>query len=386
MIANRHIQLETYTDKFKYIRKNIMSKLIQDASIKEVLKLLQTFQGQENYEDHYFFKETGYEVVSNSIGEGSFGSVFSVKDDNNIKYAVKKMKIKDEYEFINEIRLTYIFSSQNIGPRLYKIVKINDIAYLVMEKLDIDLYDFFESDQYIDDIGDLEKIVFDLIKNSVHQGIYCADIKTENIMLKKISRDEIKADKYVLKHVKCRTMRCYWHYKVRLIDFGEFCCDENVKDSRTRKIIIDCIVIVFAFMCRSQFNLLFFKDKINDILNSKSRITKIADFMTSKTGSCSISDIYNNKQNTLSKQFSSQFSHYIVRRLIKNNNVYKLIKSTGWYNKIVISLVYILNGVQNNPSIASILPKKYLKKRKSSRKHRKKQRTIRRKKKLTIRK
>ena len=378
MIANKHIQLETFTDKFKYIRKNVMSKLIQDTAIKAVLKLLEVYYGQEKYEDHYFFKEMKYKVVSNSIGEGSFGSVFSVKDRNNIEYAVKKIKIKDEYEFINEIRLTYIFSSKNIGPRLYNIVKINDIAYLVMEKLDIDLYDFFKSDFYIDDIGDLEKIVFDLIKNSVRQGIYCADIKTENIMLKKISRDEIKADKYVLKSVKCRTKRCHWHYKVRLIDFGEFCCDENVKDRRTRKIIMDCIIIVFAFMCRSQFNLLFFKDKINDILNSKSRIKKIADFMNSKTDSCSISDIYNNKQNTLSKQFSSQFSHYIVIRLIKNNNVYKLIKSTGWYNKIVISLVYILNGVQNNPSIASILPKKYIRKRKSSRKHRKKQRTIRR--------
>ena len=104
---------------------------------------------------------------------------------------------------------------------------------------------------------------------------------------------------------------------VKLIDFGEFCCDYD-KSNMDMNTLLDIQIINVAFTTKEFYNHNIFIDDIKKILSSKKRFNNIVQLFTRK-GSyyCNISDKYGDRDETLISKMIRTINHYITQGLIE---------------------------------------------------------------------
>ena len=247
-----------------------------------------------------FFKNTKYTDTDEHLGEGSYGSVFTVIDTKNNIYAVKMTEITDEISMIDEIRLNVLFSDNDVGPLVYETYIIDvtgeKFGFIIMEKLEKTLEDYLiNGGQISDGKSRFKKKMNDmktLFKKTLNLGFSCFDFKAGNIMIN--SKGNVK-----------------------LIDFGEFCCDYD-KGKIDINTLLDIQIITVAFTTKEFYNHNIFIDDIKKILSSEKRLNNIVQLFTRK-GSyyCNISDKYGNRDETLISKMIRTMNHYITRNLIE---------------------------------------------------------------------
>jgi len=323
-------------------------KLTLDSSEKDI---------KENIK-RLFFKKTKYVDDTYHLGSGSYGVVFSVSDNNNNSLAVKMVEIYDEVSFLDEIRLSLLFSNEKIGPKilgLYKIDVVNKYSigygFIIMEKMKYTL------DNYLQMGFVNEDILIDLFKKSLNLGFACFDYKASNIMLNNTNY-------------------------IRLIDFGEFCCDTD-RDTDVEA-ILDVQIINMAFTTDHFYHIDIFNDIIKNILYDKERFNRIINLFSKSTRACNISDKFGQRHETLTSKMIRTFNHYITSRLIKKYQLYKGYKffkdnkskyldysfadenvntiKTSDKKIWIVRLIVCLNSIikKNINSYEELLPKKYV--------------------------
>ena len=314
-----------------------------------------------------FFKNTKYTDTDEHLGEGSYGSVFTVIDTKNNIYAVKMTEITDEISMIDEIRLNVLFSDNDVGPLVYEtyIIDVNGekFGFIIMEKLEKTLADYLVDGGIISDGKSRFKKKMDemktLFKKTLELGFSCFDFKAGNIMIN--SKGNVK-----------------------LIDFGEFCCDYD-KSNMDMNTLLDIQIINVAFTTKEFYKHNIFIDDIKKILSSEKRFNKIVQLFTRK-GSyfCNISDKYGDRDDTLISKMIRTTNHYITNSLIEKFLLYKDDKifsgkknkylnnsfanakgmiisnnsKTVWTTRIIVALNFIVNN--NINSYSELLPKKYV--------------------------
>ena len=110
-----------------------IKKLSKERGFSEIISNIKIINVNNNqikeyveYSDYYdiayntFFNETKYIDISQHLGSGSYGSVFSVVDKLQNFYAVKMIDVIDEISVYDEIRLSVLFSKNKIGPKIYE--------------------------------------------------------------------------------------------------------------------------------------------------------------------------------------------------------------------------------------------------------------------------
>ena len=324
-------------------------KLTLDSSYKDV----------KEHVKRLFFKKTKYVDDTYHLGSGSYGVVFSVSDNNNNSLAVKMVEIYDEVSFLDEIRLSLLFSNEKIGPEvlgLYKIDVVNKYSigygFIIMEKMKYTL------DNYLQMGSVNEDMLIDLFKRSLNLGFACFDYKAGNIMLNNTNY-------------------------IRLIDFGEFCCDTDTDTDVAA--ILDVQIINMAFTTDHFYHLEIFKDRIKNILYDKERFNRIINLFSKSTRACNISDKFGQRHETLTSKMIRTFNHYITTRLIKKYQLYKGYKffkdhkskyldysfadenvktiKTADKKIWIVRLIVCLNSIikKHINSYEELLPKKYIK-------------------------
>jgi len=315
-----------------------------------------------------FFKCSGYKDENVELGAGSYGSVFSVRK-NHRNYAVKQIKIYDEFSLLDELKLSILFSKKKIGPTIKGFYRINTpderrssgFIFIIMEKLDYTLSDYIKANGF--NSSD-EKSLLLLLKKTVLLKVLCTDIKPENIMVK-------ITDKSI---------------EIKLIDFGEFCCD--ILEGYNEKISLDLLILLTAYTLKSHSKVTVFKKHISRMITDKKRFALIIKGLTEKTKKCSIIDLYSgNRSETFGSKNGRQLNHYAIKKFIKKYRLYKgvhyfddkkpkyldkyfgekgnekAIKSDRykeseliyvWSARVIITAVFILNGYLK--SYKEILP------------------------------
>jgi serine/threonine protein kinase len=154
------------------------------------------------------------------IGRGTFGEIFKLVVDftNNdgtisMPVAVKKVLINFNYntgDADEEANIFKVMSDLEISPELYCYFRTDKYQYFIMEKMDMNCIEVFNTDFGSDSITIKQLVLIDiitLIKSQIYySGMWCTDIKFENFVVK--FNDLVP--------------------KTRMIDFGIWC---NRRDS-----------------------------------------------------------------------------------------------------------------------------------------------------------
>ena len=140
------------------------------------------------------------------IGKGAFGKVYICRDMKNRKCAIKMIKDEDRFRkaALKEIKFLKKLNSNKIVNEEYEktysnksyIVDFygefieNNIQYLVFEYLDIDLYKYYlDNELSFEDICKIGYQVINGIEFFHNLNIIHADLKPENIMISKKTKD-----------------------------------------------------------------------------------------------------------------------------------------------------------------------------------------------------
>lgn len=156
--------------------------------------------------------------IKDFLGNGTTASVYKIIDknlDKTIDYVVKLINLdasKDDYnsnnykeiikeKYINfnkEAEISLLFSSFNIGPKIYKYWICNDIniGVIITEKWDTTLREFTDGYEYKKRVSILcNKLLVDKLNNQINEihklGYIHYDIKPENILIKLDNKNEI---------------------------------------------------------------------------------------------------------------------------------------------------------------------------------------------------
>jgi len=375
--SNSSKDIKRKMNKIKNIKFNIQKynkKLYQQEGIPETLDSIieiehnvkdkdSTFKDTKDKVRQIFFEKTKYEDEMLHLGSGSYGDVFSVSY-KNISYAVKMIEIEDLVSFLDEVRISILFSNENIGPKVKVVYKIyiknkHNLGYgfIVMEKLKYTLTNYIKYKN--ENVN--EELIKNLLKKSLNVGFACFDYKGSNIMMNN-------------------------NNYIRLIDFGEFCCD--LPSNIDKHAIIDIQMINISFMLKRNNNKNIFIDDIKNILRNKERFNKIVNLFVQKTSACNIIDKFGRGHFTFTTKMIRTFNHYITLRLMKmfqlnkgynyfkdkkpkllNNNFgnrnMQLIQGRNqnenkeiWMVRLIVALNFILSkSIKSNKDL---LPNKYL--------------------------
>lgn len=121
------------------------------------------------------------------LGKGTFGEVYTLKNNTDLVIKIAKGKnanmLFHEYELINGYLRTFpyrAFTPQNFHGE----DKILGVRYLVMEKLDITLKDFFKENLDSSFVKDYSTQILQGLKWLHEKDILFIDINSENFMLK----------------------------------------------------------------------------------------------------------------------------------------------------------------------------------------------------------
>ena len=356
------------------VHEELLYKLKQNRHIKEAISKILVCKSIDSYGDTLlesrknFIKCSGYKDKNRILGEGSYGSVFSVTKDSK-EYAVKQIKVYDEISILDEIKLTLLFSNKSIGPKINGFFRVNvnnsgGYIFIVMEKMDNTLTDYIKKNGFS---KSKEEELFRLLRKTIDLKVVCTDIKPDNIMVKDTSSGIV----------------------IRLIDFGEFCCD--MYSGYDEKVSLDLLLILTAYTLKSHGKITLFKKDISEILDDRKRFALIIKGIIENTKKCSIIDIYAKHRNeTFGSKCGRQLNHYATKKFIKKYKLKKgvhyfkdrkpeyLDKYFGekgskkaihanrfsktdqikvWSARVIVTAVFILSGYRSKYS--KILPKKY---------------------------
>ena len=357
------------------IKQNILTAVKERKGIKEALDTINICgavkmngSNAKREAKKSFFKCTDYQDSNVLLGEGSYGEVFLVTKDNT-SFAVKIVEINQEISFLDEIKLSLLFSNEKIGPTVYGFYRVNTpgrkmsgYGFIIMEKMDKTLNEYLMFNSLS---KDKEKLLFTILQKKVKLGVMCTDIKPSNIMIKyKDSKLDIK-----------------------LIDFGEFCCD--IYPEYNDQTSLELLEMLLAYTIKYETGKTIFRKDIEALLSNPKKFSLLIKVLTEKTQKCNIIDIYQDTQTqeTFGKKVGRQINHYAVKNFIKKYNLKKgatkfsdtkpyyldeyfgevgskkAIKQNKykenqlkevWATRVIATIIYILNGEQS--SYEGILP------------------------------
>lgn len=156
------------------------------------------------------------------IGKGKFSSVYKVKErisdkEYALKIINKKTLLEEEKQIlINEASIMQVLNHCNI-IKLYQSIETNEFYFYILEIVKgSDLYRYVSKKKFLDEYETswIMKNLFDAIDYVHSTGIIHRDLKPENVMLEFNAKGEIS--------------------KVKLIDFGLACYQEDKKAMKTR--------------------------------------------------------------------------------------------------------------------------------------------------------
>jgi len=130
--------------------------------------------------------------VTETLGHGSYGSVFKAEDkDTGEIVAIKKMKKKytnwEECKNLREVKSLNSLKHENI-IKIKEMIREDDILYMVFEYMESNLYDLMQKKagkKFTE--GEIKNIIFQVVKGmaNMHKyGFFHRDLKPENILVK----------------------------------------------------------------------------------------------------------------------------------------------------------------------------------------------------------
>tara|TARA_Y100000768_G_scaffold385690_1_gene372370 strand:+ start:352 stop:1386 length:1035 start_codon:yes stop_codon:yes gene_type:complete len=130
-----------------------------------------------------------YSYDNNYIGKGSFSKVYIGIDENNNKYAIKKIYKKNDPKYINlvekEIEVMEKLNHKNV-VKLYDKIYTNKHIFLIMELCDNDLNNYIKNNTLsVDIIKDIMKQLIEVLKYIMDNNIVHRDLKPHNILINK---------------------------------------------------------------------------------------------------------------------------------------------------------------------------------------------------------
>lgn len=369
LLKNAGYKKSRITGKKIKLQEKLISKLKKREGIQEAIDIINVCGNIQNSNNIdilkkravvKFLKCSGYNNENVFLGAGSYGEVFLVNKDKHL-FAVKMVLIKEEISFLDEIKISLLFSKENIGPKVngfYRVDIYNElmgIGFIVMEKMDQTLSNYLIDNKLS---KNEEEMLFNILSKSIKMGIICTDIKPSNIMIKKDESNKIQ---------------------FRLIDFGEFCCD--IYPEYNEETVLDILLLLFAFTINLYTTKSVFKERFKKILSNKKRFALLIKAIYGPSRKCNIIDIYSNYQikESFSKKIQRQINHYAIRyfisiyklkkgvsylkgkkpyylnnyfgtvksnKPIKDKDISKQFRLESWSVKVLVVLIFILNGKQ----------------------------------------
>jgi hypothetical protein len=193
--------------------------------------------------------------VNNKIGEGGFGVIFSIiamikgKPTKAVVKVIEHNINRDEKRLIKDFYYEVDYSEKmgnlGIGPKIYdafyKIDKNTLVQNIIMERFDISVDKWLESDIYPKGANHVVSSMLKLLRKQIFEiQIYCSDIKPQNYV--------IKLDNYGIPKT------------VKMIDFGTDWCSVNIPNiyitapslrvyqKKTHKEIFYCLCVIQLFV------------------------------------------------------------------------------------------------------------------------------------------
>lgn len=181
-------------------------------------------------DEHFHHEYTMNSRASHSGGEGV------IYEGTSLKYGdiIGKIYYDQLKDPEHTLKLLSLVSNYDISPRfLYHLYSYHmDHLCIFMERYDSYLVDFFgkpctKPRSEIDQIADK---VFILIKRLIDLGMFCRDLKLENVVYRRISTEQID---------------------IRLIDFSDLCsvdlleltAKKDLKDAKTLCLVASLLII-----------------------------------------------------------------------------------------------------------------------------------------------
>ena len=144
--------------------------------------------------------------MGRTVGKGAFGRVYSGRDKKNRRCAIKKIRDEDRFRkaALKEIKFLKKLKSNKKVDESYEITDSNksyivdfygefkedNIQYIVFEYLEIDLYKYYlDNDLSFEDICKIGFQIINGIEFFHNLNIIHADLKPENIMISKKTKD-----------------------------------------------------------------------------------------------------------------------------------------------------------------------------------------------------
>ena len=139
-----------------------------------------------------------YSYDNNYIGKGSFSKVYTGIDEQNNKYAIKKIYKKNDSKYINlvekEIEVMEKLNHKNI-EKLYDKIYTDKHIFLIMELCDNDLNSYIKNNILSEDvIKDIMKQLIEVLKYIMDNNIVHRDLKPHNILINKDVHFDLKVD------------------------------------------------------------------------------------------------------------------------------------------------------------------------------------------------
>jgi protein kinase len=130
--------------------------------------------------------------VSETLGTGSYGSVYKAEDKETGEFvAIKKMKKKytnwDECKNLREVKSLNLIKHENI-IKIKEMIREDDMLHLVFEYMESNLFDLMQKKaikRFSE--NEIKNIIWQLVKGIAHMhkyGFFHRDLKPENILVK----------------------------------------------------------------------------------------------------------------------------------------------------------------------------------------------------------
>lgn len=128
-----------------------------------------------------------YNYDNNYIGKGSFSKVYMGIDENNQKYAIKKIYKRNDKKYIDlvekEIEVMEKLNHKNV-VKLYEKIHTDKHIFLIMELCDNDLNSYIKNNTLSEDIiKDIMKQLIEVLKYIMDNNIVHRDLKPHNILI-----------------------------------------------------------------------------------------------------------------------------------------------------------------------------------------------------------
>ena len=130
-----------------------------------------------------------YSYDNDYIGKGSFSKVYIGVDENDNKYAIKKIYKKNNIKYLNlvekEIEIMEKLNHKNI-EKLYDKIYTDKHIFLIMELCDGDLNNYIKDNTLSENvIKEIMKQLIEVLKYIMDNNIVHRDLKPHNILINK---------------------------------------------------------------------------------------------------------------------------------------------------------------------------------------------------------